>query len=416
MPKYKDSPEVRAAKKERKEKLREFLSLLDVEDMSDLKSVFKEMVGEVLENGLEAELDDKLGYTRYDYRNKDTENSRNGYSRKTMKTGAGEVEIAIPRDRNGEFEPQLVKKNETTLSGDIEEKIISMYAKGMTANDISSHIEDIYGLEVSDSLVSRVTDKILPVVKEWQQRPLESIYAVVFMDAIHYNVRCEGRIIKKAVYIAIGINMDGIKEVLGMYVGENESAKYWLSILNGLKNRGVEDILITCIDGLVGFPEAIAAVYPKTEIQQCVIHQIRNSTKYVSYKDIKALMADLKRVYSAVDEETALYELENFAAKWDSKYPKISVSWRTHWPELSTYFKYPQSVRTLIYTTNAIENFNRQLRKVTKSKSVFPNDDSLLKMLYLAQMDITRKWTGRRRDWGEIHSQLEIFFADRLPQ
>lgn len=416
MPKYKDSPEVRAAKKERKEKSREFLSLLDVEDMSDLKSVFKEMVGEVLENGLEAELDDKLGYTRYDYRNKDTENSRNGYSRKTMKTGAGEVEIAIPRDRNGEFEPQLVKKNETTLSGDIEEKIISMYAKGMTANDISSHIEDIYGLEVSDSLVSRVTDKILPVVKEWQQRPLESIYAVVFMDAIHYNVRCEGRIIKKAVYIAIGINMDGIKEVLGMYVGENESAKYWLSILNGLKNRGVEDILITCIDGLVGFPEAIAAVYPKTEIQQCVIHQIRNSTKYVSYKDIKALMADLKRVYSAVDEETALYELENFAAKWDSKYPKISVSWRTHWPELSTYFKYPQSVRTLIYTTNAIENFNRQLRKVTKSKSVFPNDDSLLKMLYLAQMDITRKWTGRRRDWGEIHSQLEIFFADRLPQ
>lgn len=333
-----------------------------------------------------------------------------------MKTSAGEVEIAVPRDRNGEFEPRLVKKNETTLSGDIEEKIISMYAKGMTTNDISAHIEDIYGLEVSDSLVSRITDKILPVVKEWQQRPLESIYAVVFMDAIHYNVRCEGRIVKKAVYIAIGINMDGIKEVIGMYVGENESAKYWLSILNGLKNRGVEDILITCIDGLTGFPEAISAVYPKTEVQQCIIHQIRNSTKYVSYKDIKALMADLKKVYGAVDEETTLYELENFAAKWDAKYLKISVSWRAHWAELSTYFKYPQSVRTLIYTTNAIENFNRQLRKVTKSKAVFPNDDILLKMLYLAQMDITRKWTGRRRDWGEIHSQLEIFFADRLPQ
>ena len=295
MPRYKDSPEVRAAKKERKEKLREFLSLLDVEDMSDLRSVFKEMVGEVLENGLEAELDDELGYSRYDYRNKETENSRNGHSRKTMKTSAGDLEIAVPRDRNGEFEPRLVKKNETTLSGDIEEKIISMYAKGMTTNDISAHIEDIYGLEVSDSLISRITDKILPVVKEWQQRPLESIYAVVFMDAIHYNVRCEGRIVKKAVYIAIGINMDGIKEVLGMYVGENESAKYWLSILNGLKNRGVDDILITCIDGLTGFPEAISAVYPKTEVQQCIIHQIRNSTKYVSYKDIKALMADLKR-------------------------------------------------------------------------------------------------------------------------
>lgn len=416
MPKYKDSPEVRAAKKERKEKFREFLSMLDVEDMSDLRSVFKEMVGEVLENGLEAELDDELGYSKYDYRNKDTQNSRNGYSRKSVKTSAGPVEIAVPRDRNGEFEPQIIKKNETSLTGDIEEKILSMYAKGMTTNDISAHIEDIYGLEVSDSLVSRITDKILPIVKEWQQRPLESIYAVVFMDAIHYNVRSEGRIVKKAVYIAIGINMDGMKEVLGMYVGENESSKYWLSILNGLKNRGVEDILITCIDGLIGFPEAISAVYPKTEIQQCIIHQIRNSTKYVSYKDIKALMADLKSVYGAIDEETALYELEQFSAKWDAKYPKISQSWQTHWPELSTYFKYPQSVRTLIYTTNAIENFNRQLRKVTKSKSVFPNDDALLKMLYLAQVDITKKWTGRRRDWGEIHSQLEVFFADRLPQ
>ena len=416
MPRYKDSLEIRAAKQERKNKLRELLSAMDVEDMSDLKSLFKDMVGEVLENGLEAELDDELGYTRYDYRNKDTENSRNGHSRKMMKTSAGDIEIAVPRDRNGEFEPRLVKKNETTLSGDIEEKIISMYAKGMMTNDISAHIEDIYGIEVSDSLVSRITDKILPVVKEWQQRPLESIYAVVFMDAIHYHVRCEGRIVKKAVYIAIGINMDGIKEVLGMYVGENESAKYWLSILNGLKNRGVEDILITCIDGLVGFSEAINAVFPKAEIQQCVIHQIRNSTKYVSYKDIKTLMADLKRVYGAVDEETALYELENFAQKWDSKYPKISASWKAHWPELSTYFKYPQSVRTLIYTTNSIENFNRQLRKVTRNKTVFPNDDSLLKMLYLAQVDITRKWTGRRRDWGEIHSQLEIYFADRLPQ
>lgn len=374
------------------------------------------MVGEVLENGLEAELDDELGYSKYDYRNKDTYNSRNGYSRKSVKTSAGSVEIAVPRDRNGDFEPQIIRKNETSLAGDIEEKIMSMYAKGMTTNDISYHIQDIYGIDVSDTLVRRVTDKILPVVKEWQQRPLESIYAVVFMDAIHYNVRCEGRIVKKAVYRAIGINMDGKKEVLGMYVGENESAKYWLSILNGLKNRGVEDILITCIDVLTGFPEAISAVYPKTEIQQCIIHQIRNSTKYVSYKDIKALMADLKKVYGAVDEETALYELENFAAKWDAKYPKISLSWQTHWAELSTYFKYPQSVRTLIYTTNSIEKFNRQLRKVTKSKVVFPNDDPLLKMLYLAQVDITRKWTGRRRDWGEIHSQLVVFFADRLLQ
>lgn len=416
MPKYKLSPEERAAKAARKEKIRELMSEMQVKDMNDINSLFKEMVGDILENGLEAELDEELGYSKYDYRNKDTSNSRNGHSSKTMKTSFGDVEIAVPRGRNSEFEPQLVKKQQTSLSQDIEEKILSMYAKGMTINDISAHILEIYGLEVSDSTISRVTDKILPVVKEWQQRPLESIYAVVFMDAIHYHVRSEGRIVKKAVYIAIGINLDGRKEVLGMYVGENESAKYWLSILNGLKNRGVEDILITCIDGLTGFPEAISAVYPKTEIQQCVIHQIRNSTRYVSYKDIKALMADLKKVYSAIDEETALYELDNFAEKWDSKYPKISISWRNHWAELSTYFKYPQSVRTLIYTTNSIENFNRQLRKVTKSKAVFPNDDSLMKMLYLAQSDITRKWTGRRKDWGEIRSQLDIYFAERLPE
>ena len=416
MPKYKLSPEERAAKAARKEKLRELMSEMQVKDMNDINSLFKEMVGDILENGLEAELDEELGYSKYDYRNKDTSNSRNGYSTKTMKTSFGDVEIAVPRDRNAEFEPQLVKKQQTSLSQDIEEKILSMYAKGMSQNDISAHILEIYGLEVSDSTISRVTDKILPVVKEWQQRPLESIYAIVFMDAIHYHVRCEGRIVKKAVYVAIGINLDGRKEVLGMYVGENESAKYWLSILNGLKNRGVEDILITCIDGLTGFPEAISAVYPNTEIQHCIIHQIRNSTKYVSYKDIKALMADLKKVYAAVDEETALYELDNFAEKWDSKYPKISISWRNHWVELSTYFKYPQYVRTLIYTTNSIENFNRQLRKVTKSKAVFPNDDSLMKMLYLAQSDITRKWTGRRKDWGSIRSQLDIYFAERLPE
>ena len=411
MPRRKRTPEEIA----RKAKVRELMQELDINDMSDINALFKEFVGDILENGLEAELDEELGYSKYDYRNKDTDNSRNGHSTKTMKTSFGEVDIAVPRDRKGEFEPQLVKKQQTSLSGDIEEKILSMYAKGMTTRDIDAHIREIYGLEVSDSTVSRITDKILPVVKEWQQRPLEEIYAVVFLDAIHYHVRSEGQIVKKAVYIAIGINMSGIKEVLGMWVGENESAKYWLSILNGLRNRGVEDILIACVDGLTGFDNAIEAVYPKTEIQQCIIHQIRNTTRFVPYKDIKELMADLKRVYAAVDEETALYELESFGEKWNGKYPKIAQSWEANWPKLSTYFKYPQEVRTLIYTTNAIEGFNRQLRKVTKSKSVFPTDDSLLKMLYLAMMDITKKWTGKRRDWGIIHSQLEVFFADRLP-
>lgn len=252
------------------------------------------------------------------------------------------------------------------------------------------------------------------MVKEWQIRPLESLYAVVFLDAIHFHVRSEGQIVKKAAYIAIGVQMDGIRDVLGMWVGENESAKFWLGILNGLRNRGVEDILIACVDGLTGFTNAIEAVYPKTEIQQCIIHQIRNTTKFVSYKDIKELMADLKKVYAGIDEQTALYELDSFNEKWSKKYPKIAASWRANWPNLSTYFKYPQEVRTLIYTTNSIENFNRQLRKVTKAKSVFPTDDSLLKMLYLAMIDITKKWTGRRKDWGLIHSQLEVFFDDRI--
>jgi putative transposase len=398
MPKYKLSPEERAIEQERKENLRNIMQCLDVKNFEDLKDVFKMMVGEMLENGLDGELDDELGYSKYDYRNKEGTNSRNGYSKKTLKTSFGETEIKVPRDRDGEFEPQLVKKNQTTLTGDIEEKILSMYAKGMTTSDIESHIQEIYGLDCSDTTISRVTDKILPVVREWKSRPLEEIYAVVFMDAIHFHVRSEGQVVKKAVYIAIGIRMDGIKEVIGMWVGENESAKFWLSVMNGLKNRGLEDILIACVDGLSGFPAAIEAVYPKTEIQQCIIHQIRNTTKFVSYKDIKTLMADLKKVYAAVDEQTALSELDKFDEKWGGKYPKIAVSWRSNWGNLSTYFKYPQEVRTLIYTTNTIEGFNRQLRKVTKNKGVFPTDDSLLKMLYLAMVDITKRWAGKRRE------------------
>ena len=398
----------------KREKMSSLLQELKVSSMEDIHDLFKEMIGTFLENGLEGELDEELGYTKYDYKNKVTDNSRNGTSPKKVRSSYGEIDLNVPRDRKGEFEPELVKKQQTSISGDIEEKILSMYAKGMTTSDIETHIRDIYGLSVSDSTISRTTDKILPLVKEWQSRPLESVYAVVFMDAIHFHVRSEGQIIKKAVYIAIGINMEGTREVLGMWIGENESAKFWLSVLNGLKNRGLEDILIACVDGLSGFPGAIEAAYPKTEIQQCIIHQIRNSTKYVSYKDIKVLMSDLKEVYAAVDEQTALDSLERFADKWDGKYPKISKSWQEHWANLSTYFKYPLEVRTLIYTTNTIEGFNRQLRKVTKSKTVFPTDDSLLKMLYLAMMDITKKWTGRRKDWGIIHSQLEVFFEGRI--
>ena len=386
----------------------------DIKNGSDINSIMRDMMSILLEGTLDAELDEELGYSKYDYHNKETDNSRNGYSKKTMHTSYGDMDLKIPRDRKGDYEPQVVKKYQNTVTQDMEEKIISMYAKGMTTDDIESHMKELYDIDISDSTISRITDKILPIVKEWQERPLEEIYAVVFMDAIHYHVRSEGRIVKRAVYILLGINMDGKKDVLGMYVGENESAKFWLTILNNLKNRGVQDILITCVDGLSGFPQAIEAVYPQAEIQRCIVHQIRNSTRYVSYKDIKQVSADLKQVYTAIDEPTALMHLEEFGEKWNAKYPKIFKSWNENWPELSTYFKYPEPIRRLIYTTNAIEGFNRQLRKVTKSKSVFPTDDSLLKMLYLAMVDITKKWTGRRQDWGQIVSQLEIYFEERL--
>ena len=339
MARKKRTPEENA----RREKIRELLQMANIGSMDDIQSLFKETIAEFMENGLDVELDDELGCSRYGYKTKDTDNSRNGHSSKTLRTGFGDVEISVPRDRKGESEPQMLRKNQTGISQDIEEKILSMYAKGMTTSDIAVHIRDICGVEVSDTAVSRITDKILPIAKEWQQRPLESVCAVVFMDAIHYHVRSEGQIVKKAVYIAIGIDLDGRKDVLGMWVGENESAKYWATVLNSLKNRGIEDIFIACTDNLTGFSTAIEAVFPKTEIQNCIIHQLRNSSKYVSYKDIKALMADLKAVYAAVDEAAALDALDPFAEKWDKIYPKIAQSWRENWPNLSAYFCTPRS-------------------------------------------------------------------------
>ena len=317
--------------KARRAKIRELLQESNISSMEDIQNLFKETIAEFMENGLDAELDEELGYSRYDYRNKDTDNSRNGHSSKTLKTSFGEVEVSVPRDRKGEFEPQLLKKHQTSISQDIEEKILSMYAKGMTTSDIEAHIRDVYGLEVSDTTVSRITDKILPIAREWQNRPLESVYAVVFMDAIHYHVRSEGQIVKKAVYIAIGVNLDGRKDVLGMWVGENESAKYWATVLNSLKNRGVDDIFIACTDNLTGFSAAINAVFPQTDVQNCIIHQLRNSGKYVSYKDIKKLMANLKAVYAAADETAALSALDDFEGIWGKKYPRIAASWRENW-------------------------------------------------------------------------------------
>ena len=379
----------------------------------DVQEMLKDLLGDTLQGMLEVELDTELGYSKYDYSAKETDNSRNGYSKKNVVSSMGEISLDIPRDRKGDFEPQIVKKNQTDISN-IEDQVLSMYAKGMSTRDISTHLHSVYGVEASAEMISKMTDRILSLAKEWQNRPLDRKYAVVFMDAIHYYVRQDNATVKKAVYIAIGIHLNGSKEVLGMWVGGNESAKYWLGVLTEIKNRGVEDILIVSVDGLTGFGDAIHAVYPQTEFQRCIIHQIRYSTKFISYKDIKPFMADLKEVYQASTEEIALQKLDSLEEKWGNKYPSSIASWRNNWLQISTYFKYPPEIRRIIYTTNSIENFNRQLRKVTKSKTIFPTDDALFKMLYLAMMDITKKWEGKPWNWGQILEQLCIYFEERI--
>jgi len=398
---------------ESRELLRKLIKKYNLKDTTDIKNMLKDLFGDTIQEMLEAELEEELGYSKYDYKNKKTINSRNGYSKKNLKSDHGNIGIKVPRDRNGEFSPRIVAKNSRDVSS-IEDQVLSMYAKGMTTRDIKTHIEDLYGIDASAELISRITDKILPLVSEWQNRPLEEVYGIVFMDAIHYKVRSEGRVVNKAAYTVIGINLEGIKEVLGIWVGEAESAKFWLSVLNEIKNRGVKDILIISVDGLKGFSEAIASAFPDTEVQKCIIHQIRTSTRFISYKDIKAFVADLKKVYKAVNEEVALSEFDVLEDKWGKKYPLSIKTWRDNWAELSTYFKYPDEVRRLIYTTNHAEGFHRQLKKVTKAKSIFPNDQALTKMLYLATMDASRKWTASIRDWPLILSQLTIYFKERV--
>ena len=393
--------------------LKKLIQEYDVKTTRDVQEMLKDLFAETIQEMLEAELDEHLGYDRYDNQNKNTTNSRNGHRNKKVRSDFGEVGISIPRDRQGSFEPRIIKNYENDISG-IEEQIIGMYSKGMSTRDISAHINSIYGIEVSHSLVSKITDRVLPLAKEWQNRALDTIYPVIFMDAIHYKVRTEGRILNRAAYIAIGINLEGIKEVLGIWIGQNETSKYWLNVLTEIKNRGVKDILIASVDGLPGFVDAIKVVYPDTEIQRCVVHQIRNTLNYVSYKHKKEFARDLKQVYTASTEENALSELTLLEEKWSDKYAIALRSWRNNWDELSTYFKYPEHIRTLIYTTNAMESYNRMLRKVTKSKSVFPSDDSLHKSLYLATMDISDKWTQKIRNWNQILAHLSIYFDDRI--
>lgn len=398
-----------------KQQLRDFIKENNLVTAQDAQNALKNLFAETIQEMLEAEMETHLGYAKHDVTAKTTPNSRNGKSKKTVVSEYGEQEITVPRDRLGEFEPLVVKKHQSNVTG-IEDQIIALYAKGVSTREIQDHLQHLYGIEVSPTLISNVTNKIVPMIKEWQNRPLQSVYAVVFLDAIHFKVKQDGAIVNKAAYMVIGIDLDGNKDVLGMWIGENESAKFWLSVLNELKNRGVQDILITCVDNLTGFSQAISACYPETEIQKCIIHQIRNCTRYVSYKDLKKVTADLKPIYKAATEEAALVELDRFEEEWDKKYPLIVRSWRNNWDELATFFKYPPEIRKLIYTTNIIESYHRQLRKVTKGKSIFPSDEALLKMLYLSTMDVVRKWTGRVQNWGQMLLQLSVFFPDRVGQ
>ena len=369
------------------------------------------MFRDVLQESLEAEMDEALGYGKYNNMDKNNDNSRNGYSKKTVKTELGPVQINIPRDRNGDFEPKIVPKHQRSVNG-IEDKILGLYATGMTTRDISEQIKELYGVDISAETVSNITNRILPLVSEWQNRPLEKTYSFIFMDTIHYKVREDKQIIVKAAYVVIGVNMDGEKEVLGIWIGANESSKFWLSVLNDLKNRGIQDVLIFCVDGLNGFKEAIGAAFPFAKIQRCIIHQIRSSMKYIPYKDRKAFVTDLKGIYKAVNEEVAMDNLLALKEKWSSKYPNAVKSWEDNWDNLSTFFTFSDNIRKIIYTTNTIESLNSQFRKVTKTKLIFPNDDSLLKMLYLAVERVAKKWTRSYSDWDLVINQLKIVFSD----
>lgn len=396
-----------------KELLREYVKEQKFSNANEVLEGLKEMFRDVLQESLEAEMDEALGYGKYSTSDKVNDNSRNGYSKKTVKTELGPVQLNIPRDRNGEFEPKIVPKHQRSVNG-IEDKILGLYATGMTTRDISEQIKELYGVDISPDTVSNITNRILPLVSEWQNRPLEKTYSFIFMDAIHYKVREDKQIVVKAAYVVIGVNLDGEKEVLGIWIGANESSKFWLSVLNDLKNRGVQDVLIFCVDGLAGFKEAIGATFPFAKIQRCIIHQIRSSMKYIPYKDRKSFVTDLKSVYKAVNEDVALDNLLSLKEKWSNKYPNAVKSWEDNWDNLSTFFAFPDNIRKIIYTTNVIESLNSQFRKVTKTKLIFPTDDSLLKMLYLAVERVAKKWTRSYPDWDLVINQLNIVFSEIL--
>ncbi len=385
----------------------------DCKSTSDIQAKLKHLFSSTIEQMLEAEIEEHLGYEKHSVAGNNSGNSRNGYGVKTIVSDYGTCEIAVPRDRNGEFEPKVIEKRQVRTD-EIEQKILAMYAKGMSQRDIEDTIRDIYGAEVSQGMISKITDKILPEVQEWQNRPLDPIYPVVFFDGIVFNSKKDNRIIKKCVYSVLAINMEGKKEILGTWISENESASFYASICSDLKNRGVTDIFIACHDNLTGLSDAITAIFPQTQNQLCIVHQIRNSCKYVPYKDRKAVCTDLKKIYGAINLEEAEYAKEEFREIWDKKYPNILKSWDKNWVELSTFFEYPEEIRKIIYTTNAVEGYHRMVRKFTKTKTILPTDDSIRKVIYLSVSEVSKKWTMPVRDWGLAYAQFCVFFESRF--
>ncbi len=383
------------------------------DDLFGENGLLKKLIKDAIEKMMEAEIEEYMGRKKYERTDTDEPEYRNGYRKKTVKSSVGEFDVNIPRDRQSGFKPIIIENYQSTC-GEFDKKIIGMYAKGMTVRDIQAQIREVYGVEVSPDFISMVTDKVMTNVADWQNRLLDKVYPIVYMDAMHFKVRDDGRVVNRAAYICLGINKEGMKDILGIWIGESEGAKFWLGVCNELKVRGVQDILLACVDGLKGFPEAIKSVFPDAEIQTCIIHQIRNSIKYVASKDKKEFMKDLKPVYKAASEEIGFQNLELLESKWGKKYSIIIKSWYDNWENLSTFFKYPPEIRKIIYTTNTLEGFNRQLRKVTKTKSVFPNDEALKKSLYLGTMDILKKWTMPVANWGQVVAQFAILFEGRL--
>ena len=387
-----------------------------IDDVIGKDGLVQRLIKDVLENILEVEMGEHLGRDKYDRQtdiDQDDRNYRNGYSKKTLRSSFGDVDLDVPRDRKAEFEPQIIKKYETVCN-ELDKKIISLYAKGMSTRDIQAEVEDLYGITLSPSMISKITDKVIATATEWQNRMLDEIYPIVYLDAMYFKVRSNGKIVNKAVYICLGYTLEGYKDILGIWVDEAEGAKFWLSICNDLKNRGVKKILIACMDGLKGFPQAIKTVFRTVDIQTCIVHQIRNSIKYIASKDKKAFMKDLKEVYKATTEELALAQLDNLKEKWGSNYGMVIDSWYNNWNNLDTFFKFSPQIRKLIYTTNVLEGFNRQVRKFTKVRTIFPTDESLNKCVYLATMEIMEKWTQPIHNWGTTLAELSLYFEEQL--